>query len=158
MNTQSTKKRDHKRFESKDRISLKFQYAIESSLDISPLSPKKKEGKRAFSKYSAQAKNVSAEGICFHSRKKLDKGKILDLKLFFPDSDKFVHMQGQVRWSAVSSNEKGAQGYDTGVLLTTIEERPVHGSVHFDEGYHLYWSDVLEAIMEGFKKNQKKRI
>lgn len=156
MNLQVIKKREHKRFEAKDRISLNFEYTIESSLDVSSIPPKKKKGRGAFSKYSAVAKNVSVEGICFRSKKKLDKGKMLDLKLFLSDSDKSVHMQGRVRWSAAASKKKGGRNYDTGVLLTMIEERPVHDSVHFDEGYHLYWSDVLETVMEGFKKNRKK--
>ena len=36
--------------------------------------------------------------------------------------------------------------FDTGLKLITIEGKAVHDSIHFDETYNLYWSNVLELI------------
>lgn len=143
-------KRKHERHSPEYKALLNFEYTFEADLDISPLD--------RHLKYEAVVKNVSTEGICFHSSQKLEKGERLNLEFRIPGGDKPVHMEGQVRWSkTVLTEEKKSTGYDTGVKLTTIENRSVHDSIRFDTAYHVYWSDVLESIIGQFKTIQQKK-
>lgn len=153
LKLKSLEKRRFRRFFPLIGIPVGFEYNFEANIEISHAS---KLPERRLS-YHATTRNISAEGICFYSSRRLKKGDRLDLKFFVPGSSNPVYMQGCVCWSKSMLKTEGAADYDTGVHLTLIEGHSVRDSVYFDDEYNLYWSDVLENVLGKFKTIHRKR-
>ncbi len=153
LKLKSLEKRRFRRFFPLIGIPVDFEYNFETNVEISHAS-KLPQGRLS---YHATTRNISAEGICFYSPRRLKKGDRLDLKFFIPGSNNPVYMQGRVCWSKSALKKEGAPDYDTGVHLTFIEGHSVRESVHFDDEYNLYWSDVLESILGKFKTIHRER-
>jgi len=134
----------------KDKVLVDFIYDFYAKVDVHSA---EKPTKPKVLKCHGVCKNISAEGLCFVSEKKLKKGEKLDLEFYIADSDSPIHMQGNVRWSKKAPETQATYSqYDTGLKLTTIEGRAVGNSIHFDERYKVYWSDVLELISGEWKQ------
>lgn len=104
-------------------------------------------------KYSALSKDVSIEGLCFTSGKRLEKGDLLHLEVYVPGAKEPVAMEGSVAWSQAASLEPQDENkFDTGVQLFSVQGKGVPGSVFFDEANKVYWSVVLESIFGSFKE------
>lgn len=153
LKLKSLEQRKFRRFFPLLGIPVDFEYNFEANIEISQTS-KRPEGRLS---YHATTRNISAEGICFYSSQRLRKGDRLDLKFLIPGSSIPVYMQGRVCWSKSMPKTEGMPDYDTGVHLTLIEGHSVRDSVHFDNEYNLYWSDVLENILGKFKTIHRKR-
>jgi len=142
--------RTHRRHPLKNKALVNFNYDFRAELDVSsaeePVRPDA-------IKCHGVCKNISAEGLCFVSRKRLKRGEKLDLKFYISADNPPLHMQGNVRWSkAVPGSRPLYSQFDTGLKLITIEGKAVHDSIYFDEKYKLYWSDVLELISGKWKQ------
>jgi hypothetical protein len=153
LKLKSPEKRKFRRFFPLIGIPVDFEYNFEANIEISQTS-KRPEGRLS---YHATTRNISAEGICFYSSRRLKKGDRLDLKFFIPGINIPVYMQGRVCWSKSALKAAGSPDYDTGIHLTLIEGHSVRNSVYFDDEYNLYWSDVLESILGKFKTIHQKR-
>jgi hypothetical protein len=145
MDKSSSEKREYKRHQLEKEIPLNFEYTIDAELDFIPQVGQENSA----IKYHAVAKNLSVEGVCIQADRELTLGEHLKLEFYVRGSDIPVHMQGQVCWSKEACDERG---FDSGLILKTIEGRTVHETVHYDEVYKVYWSDVLEIITEIQKK------
>ncbi|MGD9015695.1 MAG: PilZ domain-containing protein [Candidatus Omnitrophota bacterium] len=108
-------------------------------------------------KYFGISKNISVEGLRFVSKKKLKKGDILLLEVYAPNVKIPIQMRGEVRWSRkLLHGPKKKNLFHTAVRLTLVNGRSVADSIHFDVGYKVAWSTVLEAVFGGYKTMVKK--
>ena len=142
--------RTYHRHSLKDKALVNFIYDFRAKVDVRSADASIKP---TALKCHGVCKNISAEGLCFVSAKRLKRGEKLDLEFYVADCNPPLHMQGNVRWSKEASGSRPAHSqFDTGLKLTTIEGRAVGDSIHFDETYKLYWSDVLELISGKWKQ------
>ena len=155
-------RRKHKRYNTAGKVSFNviFDFVTKINYQIIDLG----QEKLLSQKYAGLSKDISAEGLCFISPQKLEKGDILRLEVYVPEQSKPVTMDGEVRWSGKISSrglgflkgrEKGRGAYATGVKLLTIEKKPVSDSIYFDEKKQVAWSAVLESIMGQLLKKKK---
>ena len=142
--------RTYRRHALKDKALVNFIYDFHAKVDVRSAGvPVKPAGVTC----QGVCKNISAEGLCFVSRKKLRRGEKLDLKFYISAHNPPLQMQGNVRWSKeVPGSRPMYSQFDTGLKLITIEGKAVHKSIYFDEAYKLYWSDVLELISGKWKQ------
>jgi len=115
-------------------------------------------------KYTAYTKNLSVEGLCFISDKKLDKGIPVHLSLFLPKFNEEVCMDGQVKWSKSFSRVdknyldiKSDDVFETGMRILMVNGCPVFESIHYDELFHLQWSALLESVFGKYRLLMDKR-
>ena len=151
MRKPKPQERTHERYDKKAQAFFYFNYDFSTKLEFLDIN----DGKVPMAhKYPACSKNVSAEGLCFTSLKKLNKGDNILLELTLKDGTDPVHMVGEVRWSQSSlpGREDQSELYDTGVKLLEVEGHSVPDSIHYDEGYHVIWSAALESILGKYKE------
>ncbi len=109
-------------------------------------------------KYSALSRNISAEGICFVSEKKLEKGDVLSMEIQLPGEKAVIPMTGEVRWSSLASDETISDNkFDTGVKLLTVNGKTVADSIYFDKDNQVVWSVALEEIVGQFRITAQER-
>jgi len=142
------------------KIMYDFAYDMETKMKFHVSGERNQEFSRQ--KFLALSKNVSTEGLCFVSEKKLEKGVYLNLEIYLPGEKDRIRMEGEVKWCAHVSAKDGGQEqkqqFDTGVKLVSIEGRSVRESVYFDDTYQVEWSTVLESILGKYRiLMQKKR-
>ena len=107
-------------------------------------------------KYSGLCNNVSAEGLCFASKKRLEKGDILLIEVYEPAVKNPVRMEGHVRWSERLPGDDEKEGvFHTGVQLISVGNKLVSDSVYFDKKYKVMWSAVLESLFGTFAAIKK---
>lgn len=108
-------------------------------------------------KYFAVSKNVSAQGLCFHSDHKLRKNTPLFLEVYLPKKEDPVMMTGAVRWCKPFS-QKDTQGgrFYTGIKLLTVYEKLVAPTIYFDQTYKVVWSNVLESVFGSYREAAQK--
>ena len=145
----SKERRLYERYDTALKIQFYVNFDLETKIDFRV----KRENKKDFSKgvYSAVSKNVSVEGICFSSEKKLRKGDVLLLDVYVPSASKPIKMLGHVRWSQPIDAKAKNVKYDTGVKVTAVNEELVEKTIFIDDIYHVAWSIVLESVFGGFK-------
>ena len=145
-----TSQRNRRKFERIDKeAQIQFEFTYDAQTKVKYQVADQTDHKNLVKKFSATSKNISANGLCFTSGKKLKKGQNLNLELYLPKIKEPIHMSGQVRWSDRSQSEKI---FHTGVKLITVEGYNVAQSVHFDKDYHVYWSKVLDSVFGTFRK------
>ena len=148
-------KRQHPRYETKVKVYFEIDYDLETNVKFQMIGPDEGVSSR---QYSGVSKNVSVEGMCFSSDIKLNKGEKLKVEVYLPASKEPIHMEGEVRWSKSNSSDKGSKkAFDTGLRLVSVEGKRVVDTIHYDEKYQVYWSEVLESILGKFKEIGKKR-
>ena len=147
--------RNYRRHPLKDKALVDFIYDFHAQVDV-----RSARGRVTPAEFKCHGvcKNISVEGLCFVSEKKLKRGEKLDLEFYVSESNPPLHMQGKVRWSKEASESQPAHSqFDTGLILTTIEGKAVHASIHYDEAYQLYWSNALELISGKWKQTIRDR-
>ena len=113
-------------------------------------------------KYSGLCKNVSVEGLCFVSNKKLNKGNLLLIEVYEPIIKMPVIMEAKVCWcKKLTSDKKNKQSFATGVQIVSVNGESVPDSIHIDKEYKVAWSVVLESLFGDFvamiRKLKKKK-
>ncbi|MFH1359577.1 MAG: PilZ domain-containing protein [Candidatus Omnitrophota bacterium] len=147
----SNERRKYSRYDTEVKVYFRVTYDIKTIVKFQIIEEEKEQGDQR--KYSAISKNVSAEGICFCSNKRLEKGDILYLEVYLPGAKNPIRMKGDVRWSRVcGSSTPKEKKYDTGVQLVIVNKRPVSRSIHFDEKNNIVWSNVLESVFGSFRR------
>ncbi len=150
MNSSSQEKRKYPRYDTKVKIYFHVNYDIETKVEYQVVDQEKQ--KILPQKYSALSRNVSAEGLCFTSDQQLQPGTLLYLEVYVPKAQEPVYMNGEVRWSTLSSvKSKGTKKFDTGVRLMMVNGIPVANSIYFDEKHGVVWSVVLDSILGNFR-------
>ena len=150
-------RRKYERYGTEIKVYFQVAYDIETVVKFQVVDTS--ENKVLSEKYSALSRNVSAEGLCFVSDRKLEKGNILHLEVYLPKAANPIPMKGEVRWSQpLPDGEKDAPQFMTGVRLTRIDSKPVADSIFFDKEHKMIWSAVLEAIFGNFRKFAQEKL
>lgn len=169
MTGRKDERRKAERYRTEVEIYFDFAYDIETKVKFELIDRQKE--KALSRKYSAVSRNVSIEGLCFVSRKKVEQGDLLHLEVYLPAASEPIHMKGEVKWcrpvppspDASPEDKKIQCSFETGVKLMLVNGEPVHKSIHHDQAYGVDWSIVLESVfgsyrmlMEGKFKSQSK--
>ena len=148
-------KRQYERYDTEIDIYFQVNYDVQTKVKYQKID--KTKGLLAAKKYSAISKNISAEGLCFRSERKLEIGDILYLEVYLPTEKDPIPMEGEVRWSQPIADSPGAQEFDTGVKILMVKGKSVTASIHFDKYHKIVWSVVLESVLGSFRiLNQRK--
>ena len=145
-------KRQYQRYDTEIKVYFRVSFDIETIVKFMVIGKGKKKTRPK--KYSALSKNVSVNGLCFNSDKKLNKGDILFLEVFLPKQKNPISMEGEVRWSQ-PSGKKGR--FDTGLRIATVDGKTVSDTIYTDETYHITWSAILESVFGNFRKFAQKQ-
>lgn len=157
MNDSRKEKRQYERFDTEVKIYFQVAYDLKTRVEYQILDKDKAQVSSV--KYEAVSKNVSAEGLCFTSKRKLEKGNFLLLEVYLPKQTEPIPMQGQVAWCrAVVGSDMAGHQFDTGVRLSTVDGKSVPESVYRDPKHQVLWSAVLEAVFGNFRVFAQKRL
>ena len=144
-------RRKYYRYDTEMKLHFRVHYDIRTKVKFHILNAIKK--RILLKRYSGVSKNISAEGLCFVSRKKLTVGDILLLEIYPPKAKKPVLLEGEVRWShPVSTDPRYKKLCHTGVKLLLADGKAVSGSIFHDKENDVAWSVVLESVFGSFKK------
>ena len=151
MKKNRVNRRQHDRYETDLKIQFLVNFDVETKIDYRVKD--RPEADYSRQKYHAVSKNVSAEGLCFTSKRKLRRGDLILLEVFLPSASLPVAMEGAVRWSHLAERKSlsGETHYDTGVLLEKVGGEPVNASIFHDRKNGIIWSSVLESVFGSFK-------
>ncbi|MFA5088235.1 MAG: PilZ domain-containing protein [Candidatus Omnitrophota bacterium] len=158
MAQEKNERRKYERYDTEVKIYFQVDYDFKTKVQFQILPKQPSEG--GSQKYSAISRNVSAEGLCFTSSKRLDIGEKLLLEVYLPRAEEPISMEGEVRWSRqTSADQRDLNQFDTGVRLITVQGKDVNQTIEYDEAHRVVWSAVLEAVFGNFKKlaDKKKR-
>jgi len=146
MKKDKKEKRKYQRYDTEVEIYFQVAYDIKMRVKFQVFDTNRQ--KRALTKYSGVTKDISAEGLCLVSKKKLEKGDILVLEVYVPNVKVPTQMRGEVRWSQKLPQEPE---YRAGVKIVSVNGKLVAGSIRYDTKHEIVWSIVLEAVFENFK-------
>ena len=142
-------RRRYERYGTKVEIYFRVAYDVTTKLKFRV---RNKTGKISPRKYAAISKNVSAEGLCFVSTKKLNKGDILCLEVYLPKSEDPIEMEGEVRWcEAIVSRHSSKKTFETGLRILAVQDQSVMKSIYYDKDYQIIWSILLESVLGSFR-------
>ncbi len=145
---------ENRKFERYDKnLDVKFDFVYAAAADLKY----NVDGNDPSLKFDAVSRNIGARGMCLTSHHKLEKGQKLHLELYLPTTSQPIHMDGQVCWCDSLGGNSGPDEFDAGIELNSVEGNPVAETVHFDEQYHVIWSNVLESIFGTFRKQMQSR-
>ena len=140
-------RRKYLRYDTELKVYFHVTYDLKTRVKFRVMKSEHKE--LAGHKYSGLCRNVSVEGLCFTSKKKLGKGDILQIDVYEPIVKAPVTMEAEVCWSRKVPGPDGGS-YRTGVRLVSINGASVAKSIHFDKKYKVVWSKVLESLFGTF--------
>lgn len=148
-------KRKYQRYDSELSVYFNVNYDLKTKVIFWFL--KQSKDPNSLPKYFAVSKDVSAQGLCFHSEHKLRKNTPLSMEVYVPKREEPVLMTGAVRWSKPFSqkNVKGGRFY-SGIKLLTVRDKKVEPTIYFDETYKVVWSNVLESIFGSYRQAAQK--
>ena len=156
MTDKKRERRKAERYKTEVEIYFDFAYDIETKVKFELIDREKE--KVLSRKYSAVSRNVSIEGLCFVSRKKMEQGDLLHLEVYLPSAKDPIHMKGEVKWCRpvppshdAPDDKKTQYSFETGVKLMLVNEEPVHESIHHDKVYGVDWSIVLESVFGNYR-------
>ncbi|NQU19112.1 PilZ domain-containing protein [bacterium] len=150
-------RRKYERYETDAKVYFRVIYEIETKVEFQILDKEKKD-RPLSEKYPAMSRNVSVEGLCFISDKKLEKGDMLYLEVYLPSEKSPIYMKGKVRWSqSASLKQREKNKFDTGVKLISVEDKSVLSSIYYDEANKVVWSIVLDSVFGNFRKLAQKK-
>ena len=151
-NKRGREERRHERYDTEARVYFRLTYDIKTKVKFQILD-REGQDKTLSEKYLAICKNVSAEGLCFTSKRELKRGDFLHLEIYLPARKEPIQMKGEVRWSQqLPSQPKYEQKFNTGVKLITVDGKSVLGSVYHDGVHQIVWSSVMESVFGDCRK------
>lgn len=152
MNNPNEERRKYSRYNTEMKVFFRVSYDVKTKVTFQVITADSAGNEGASEKYLGISRNISVEGLCFVSDKKLEPGKIILLEVYPPKVKTPVQMKGEVRWSQeVPGDSEGKNKIHTGVKLIEVNNMPVADSIYYDEEYKVYWSSVLETIFSSFK-------
>lgn len=154
MGKSDIERRKYSRYDTELKVYFQVKYDIKTRVEFEVVESTHKDD--VAHKYSGLCKNVSVEGLCFVSKKKLEKGDILMIEVFEPAVKNPVRMEGQVRWSERLPGEDEKEGvFHSGIQLISVGGKPVSDSIYFDKKYKIMWSAVLDSLFGTFAAMKK---
>ena len=135
-------RRKYKRYGNK--VSIAFSVEEKAPANIQFRLVERKGASVSSQRFPAITRDVSAAGVGFTAKQKLQKGDILHLELTVEGKNP-AHMVGEVKWCQPSVYGD-PKAFDVGIELSSVNSKSVSGSVRFDEARQVIWSDVLEAF------------
>ncbi len=95
-------------------------------------------------KISAVTKNISVQGICFNSKKKLIADTLIEIQIRIPGYSKPIRLEGKVVWCKTVESEKfgGLPTFDIGIRLIDIDKSD-------ESKFFMY---VLDKVVEKYSK------
>jgi len=149
-------KRNNLRYDVQRRVKYNFFYDFNAKVKGLPVVESRP--KQRTSKFLAQSKNISLDGVCFNSKQSFQSGDKLQLEIYIPGGGAPVQMSGEVKWSkATVSDQVKPKVFDTGIKLLTIDGELVEKTIYFDKKYGVYWSNTLEAVLGKYRLIQQKK-
>jgi hypothetical protein len=146
--------RVHDRHDYRAQVYFDFIYDFHAKIEFEKYSPDNFSA--SDQRHSGLTRNISTQGICFTTDVEVTANSIVDIFVYVPDEERPVNLKGEVRWSKiVGVNPEGSKRFDVGVHLLTVNGKGVQETIHFDDSYHVYWSDVLELLLGKFRRFQQ---
>jgi hypothetical protein len=150
MNKIAKERRKSQRYDTALKVYYQVAYDVKTKVRFQVLDAEKH--KASPRKYSGISKNVSVDGLCFVSKKKLEKDESILLEVYAPNAKTPIHMRGEVRWAHTISEASGARiASRVGVEIVSVEGKSVSRSLHYDKKYQVAWSVVLDSLFGNFK-------
>jgi len=146
-------RRKYPRYDTELKVYFQVKYDVRTKIKFQIMTNDLEEG--ALHRYSGLSKNVSAEGICFASKKRLGKGDILYIEVYEPKAKGPIRMEGQVHWSRKVPGTKEGDLFRTGVRLFSVNGKPIADSIYFDKKYKVIWSAVLDSVFGTFAATKR---
>jgi len=143
-----SERRKYLRYDTELKVYFRVKYDIKTRVRFQVMQDSL-EGHSAH-KYAGLCKNVSVEGLCFESKKKLQKGDILLIEVYEPIIKRPVFMDAEVCWSRKFPKDVRRNTYYTGVRLISVNDRSVSDSIYFDKNYKVMWSAALDSLFGSF--------
>jgi len=142
------------RFETDVKVSFKVAYDFRTEVDF------KVQGERPQEQtYLGFSRNISVSGLCFESPKELKTGDYLWLELHLPKNGDVIYMEGEVRWSnLLEVSPSSPRQYLSGIFVKKVDGVEVSDTVYFDEEYRVSWSELLERVLGGFARQNRRPV
>lgn len=155
MTQDADNKRKYPRYDTDVKVKFRVPYEFSAEVDFR-ITEEMIEGRDRT--YVGFSKNISVHGLSFESVKRLEIGDLLWMDLHLPKSDKVVFMQGEVCWCRpLESSEEGKPNFQTGVQIAKVDGLDVEQTVYLDKTYGVVWSELLERVLGGFAKVNRKK-
>lgn len=149
MSKFSHERRKYLRYDTEVKVYFHVTYDIKTVVKFQLVDREK--GRKLSEKYEALSKNVSVEGLCFTSSKKIEKGDALQLEVYLPNQKDPIIMEGEVRWCREEEGSpKGKSQYDAGIKILSVNGEFVPASIYQDNAYQVTWSILLESVLGNF--------
>jgi hypothetical protein len=150
-------RRKYERYDMKAKVHFRIYYELTTKVKFCLFGEHK--GKVRAKEFTGITRNISVEGLCFYSPKKLKKNDTIFIKIYLPESRKPIPMIGQVQWSKKTpAHAKGKFKFNTGVKLLSVRGHSVVRSIHIDRKYKESWSIVLDSVLGGFRRSLHKAM
>ncbi len=148
-------RRKYSRYETDARVEFRIPYDFAAEVDFK-ITEEVIEGRDRV--YVGHSRDISVRGLSFHSSKHLEPGDLLWMDLHLPKSKEVVFMRGEVCWCRpVEAPLEGKPLYQAGVQIATVDGLDVEQTVYFDKTYGVVWSELLERVLGGFAKINRKK-
>jgi Tfp pilus assembly protein PilZ len=149
-------KRKHERYETDVRLDFRMPYDFAATVDFK-ISDEVIEGREKV--YEGLSKDISVQGLAFETHKHLEIGDLLWIELHLPKSKEVVFMRGEVCWCRRAEEQPDDKAaFLAGISINTVDGMDVEQTVYFDKTYGVQWSELLERVLGGFSKiNRKKK-
>lgn len=144
-NSERSERRKHIRYDTEMKLYFHVKYDIKTRVKFAVI-----DG-GVVHKYSGLCKNVSAEGLCFVSNKKLNKGDLLLVEVYEPIVKGPVIMEARVQWCRqLPDDHKKKPMFHAGVRIVSVNGKLVRDTIHMDKEYKVAWSIVLDSLFGNF--------
>ena len=151
MKNITSEQRRHIRYDTELKVYFHVKYDIKTKVKFTII----KGG--AARKYSGLCKNVSVDGLCFVSKKKLNTGDLILIEAYEPTVKIPSIMIAQVRWCRqLPDDRKKEHKFRAGVRIMSVNGEPVSGTIHMDKEYKVVWSNLLSSLFGNFANMIKK--
>lgn len=143
--------RKHERHDYREQVYFDFIYDFQAKVEFEPRP--EDSAKDSPQRHEGITRNISTQGLCLTTDVPVAAHSFLDIHVYLQTRDEPVRLQGEVRWNKIIAvDQNGNKRFDVGVHLTGVNGKSVQDTIHFDENYHVYWSDVLELLLGEFRK------
>ncbi len=138
--------REHQRYETSIDAFFERIYPVKHKVDYQHVPPPPE--KPSETRYPATTSNVSAQGLCLLSERRLQIGDTIALSAVLPKSNENIKMTGQVQWCRMVNPHRSQRGdFSTGVKVETIDGKKVLDTIVYDPTLKIFWSDILEKLV-----------
>lgn len=145
MERVASERRRHTRYDTEMKVYFHVKYDIKTRVKFAVI-----DG-GVVHKHSGLCENVSAEGLCFVSKKKLNEGDLLLVEVYEPIVKGPVIMQARVQWCRqLPDDDKKKHMFHAGVKIVSVNGKQVHRTIRTDKEYKVAWSIVLDSLFGNF--------